>query len=96
MPKNIEGSKRPQRLTSYVVLISDPKLSLFIEANKLQVWKDAMLDEYKAHHEEQYVGRFPGLRTSKLSHPNGWPAGCSWRKCLKYKVRFAARSFSQE
>ena len=40
MPKNIEGSKRPQRLTSYVVLISDPKLSLFVEVNKLQAAAD--------------------------------------------------------
>jgi hypothetical protein len=44
-------SKRPQRFASYVALvsnISDTEPSLFDEANKLQVWKDAMLDEYKS------------------------------------------------
>ena len=71
MLRNIEGSKRPQRLTKYVVLINDTELSLFVEANSYRFEKDAMLDEFKAHHEELYMGHFSGLRTSKLSHPNG-------------------------
>jgi hypothetical protein len=37
MLRNVEGNKRPQRLTSYVVLICDTAPSLFVEANKLQV-----------------------------------------------------------
>jgi len=44
-------SKRPHRFAGYVALvsnISDVEPSLFDEANKLQVWKDAMLDEYKS------------------------------------------------
>lgn len=44
-------SKRPQRYVGYVALvsiISDAESSLFEETNKLQVWKDAMLDEYKS------------------------------------------------
>ena len=44
-------SKRPQRFVGYVALvsnISDAEPSLFDEANKLQVWRDAMLDEYKS------------------------------------------------
>jgi hypothetical protein len=47
----LEKAKRPQRFASYVALvsnISDTEPSLFDEANKLQVWKDAMLDEYKS------------------------------------------------
>jgi len=39
MLRNIEGSKRPQRLTSYVVLISDTELSLFVEANSYRFEK---------------------------------------------------------
>jgi hypothetical protein len=42
--------KRPHRFGDYVALmssISDVEPSSFEEADKLQVWKDAMLEEYK-------------------------------------------------
>ena len=42
-------SKRPHRFGGYVALmsnISDAEPSSFEEADKLQVWKDAMLEEY--------------------------------------------------
>jgi hypothetical protein len=44
-------SKRPHRYGGYVALMSninDAELSSFEEANKLQVWKDTMLEEYKS------------------------------------------------
>ena len=43
--------KRPHRFGGYVALmssISDVEPSSFEEANKLQVWKDAMLEEYRS------------------------------------------------
>jgi hypothetical protein len=43
--------KRPHRFGGYVALmrnISDVEPSSFEEENKLQVWKDAMLEEYKS------------------------------------------------
>jgi hypothetical protein len=43
--------KRPHRFGGYVALmsnISDVEPSSFEEADKLQVWKDAMLEEYKS------------------------------------------------
>jgi hypothetical protein len=43
--------KRPHRFGGYVALmtsISDVKPSSFEEVDKLQVWKDAMLEEYKS------------------------------------------------
>jgi hypothetical protein len=43
--------KRPHRFGGYVTLmssISDAEPSSFEEANKLQVWKDAMLEEYRS------------------------------------------------
>jgi hypothetical protein len=44
-------SKTPHRFGGYVALmssISDAKPSSFEEANKLQVWKDSMLEEYRS------------------------------------------------
>jgi hypothetical protein len=44
-------SKRPHRFGGYVALmssISDVEPSSFEEADKLQVWKDAMLEEYRS------------------------------------------------
>jgi hypothetical protein len=46
---NFKERKMPHRFGGYVALmrsISDVKTSSFEEANKLQVWKDAMLEEY--------------------------------------------------
>jgi hypothetical protein len=43
--------KRPHRFGGYVSLmrsISDAKPSSFEEADKLQVWKDSMLEEYRS------------------------------------------------
>jgi hypothetical protein len=43
--------KRPHRFGGYVALmnnISDAEPSSFEEADKLQVWKDAMLEEYRS------------------------------------------------
>jgi hypothetical protein len=43
--------KRPHRFGGYVALmnnISDDEPSSFEEADKLQVWKDAMLEEYRS------------------------------------------------
>jgi hypothetical protein len=43
--------KRPHRFGDYVALmsiISDVEPSSFEESNKLQVWKDAMLEEYRS------------------------------------------------
>jgi hypothetical protein len=44
-------SKRPHRFGGYVALmsnISDAEPSSFEEADKLQVWNDAMLEEYRS------------------------------------------------
>jgi hypothetical protein len=44
-------SKRPHRFGGYVALmnsISDTETSSFEEANKLQVWKNSMLEEYRS------------------------------------------------
>jgi hypothetical protein len=48
---NFREWKRPHRFGCYVALmrsISDSKPSSFEEAYKLQVWKDAMLEEYRS------------------------------------------------
>jgi hypothetical protein len=54
-------SKRPRRFGGYVALmssISDAEPSSFEEADRLQVWKDAMLEEYKSivYTKEQCLG----------------------------------------
>jgi hypothetical protein len=44
-------SKRPHRFGGYVALMSsinDAEPSSFEEVDKLQVWKDAMLEEYRS------------------------------------------------
>jgi hypothetical protein len=44
-------SKRPHRFGGYVALMSsnnDVEPSSFEEVDKLQVWKDAMLEEYRS------------------------------------------------
>jgi hypothetical protein len=52
VPKGtFKESKRPHRFGGYVALlssISDAEPSSFEEANKLQVWKDVMLEEYRS------------------------------------------------
>jgi hypothetical protein len=49
----------PHRFGGYVALmskISDVEPSSFEEADKLQVWKDAMLEDYKVYYKEQCLG----------------------------------------
>jgi hypothetical protein len=51
--------KRPHRFGGYVALmsnISDFKPYSFEEVDKLQVWKDAMLEEYKSIIKKQCLG----------------------------------------
>jgi hypothetical protein len=48
---NFKERKRPHRFGGYVALmsnISDVEPSSFEEADKLQVWKDSMLEEYRS------------------------------------------------
>jgi hypothetical protein len=48
---NFRERKRPHRFGGYVALmrrISDSKPSSFKEVDKLQVWKDSMLEEYRS------------------------------------------------
>jgi hypothetical protein len=94
-------SKRPQRFASYVALvsnISDTEPSLFDEANKLQFWKDAMLDEYKSIMKNSVWDIVPrpkgkSIVSSKWLYKIKHAADESVEK---YKARFVARGFSQK
>jgi hypothetical protein len=49
--RTFRESKRPHRFGGYVALMSsinNAKPSSFEEENKLQVWKDVMLEEYRS------------------------------------------------
>jgi len=100
-PGTFRESRRPQRFAGYVALvsnISDAEPSLFDEANKLQVWRDAMLDEYKSIMKNDVwdiVSRPKGksVVSSKWLYKIKHAADGSVEK---YKARFVARGFSQK
>ena len=94
-------SKRPHRYSGYVSFISkiiDSEPTTFEEANKLQVWKEVMQEEYNS------------IIKNNLWEVVSRPAGKSivsskWIFKLKhavdgsiekYKARFVARGFSQK
>jgi hypothetical protein len=94
-------SRPPQRFLSYVALMSsiiESKPSIFEEATSQQVWKDAMMEEYRSivkndvwdivlRQEEKFVV------TSKWIYKIKHAADGSIEK---YKARFVARRFSQK
>jgi hypothetical protein len=62
-------SKRPHRFGGYVAPmsnISDSEPSSFEEANKLQVWKDAMLEEYMSILKDKIWDIVPRLKDKSM------------------------------
>jgi hypothetical protein len=101
-PKGIfRESKRPHRFGGYVVLMSsinDVEPSSFEEADKLQVWKDAMLEEYKSilkNNVWDIVSRpkEKSLVSSKGIYKIKHTADGSVEK---FKAKFVARGFTQK
>jgi hypothetical protein len=101
-PKGISReSKRPHRYRGYVALmssISDVEPSSFEEADKLQVWKDAMLEEYRSilkNNVWDIVSRpkDKSVVSSKWVYKIKHAADGSVEK---FKARFVARGFSQK
>jgi hypothetical protein len=92
-------SKRPQRYAGYVALVSnnsDAEPSLFEEANKLQVCKDAMLDEYKSIMKNS-VWDIVARPKDKSIVSSKWLyriKHATDESDEKYKARFVARGFS--
>jgi hypothetical protein len=93
--------KRPHRFGGYVALmssISDVEPSSFEEADKLQVWKDAMLEEYKSiikNNVWDIVSRpkDKSVVSSKWIYKIKHAADGSVEK---FKSRFVARGFTQK
>jgi hypothetical protein len=93
-------SKRPQRFSSYMALMShiiDAEPSSYEEAATQQVWKDAMVEEYQSIMKNdvwEIVPRPEGkpVVTSKWIFKIKHTADGS---IYKYKARFVARGFSQ-
>ena len=91
-------SRRPQKFTGYVALVShlsDAEPTLYEEAAKLQVWKDAMLDEYNSIMKNkvwEVVPRPEGkfVVSSKWIYKIKHSTDGSIEK---YKARFVARGF---
>ena len=100
-PGTFRERKRPQRFAGYAALvsnISNTEPPLFNEANKLQVWKDAMLDEYKSIMRNDVWDIVPrpkikSIVSSKWLYKIKHAADGSVEK---YKARFVARGFSQK
>ena len=93
-------SRKPQRYSGLAAQV-DPVIcepSSFEEATKLQVWKDAMLEEYNSiltNDVWDVVPRPQGksVVTSKWIYKVKFPIDGSVEKC---KARFVARGFSQK
>ena len=93
--------KRPRKFSSYSALLSqiiDSEPCSFDEANKLQVWRDAMMEEYQSIMKNdvwEIVPRPQGkfVVTSKWLYKVKHAADGSIEK---YKARFVARGFSQK
>jgi hypothetical protein len=92
-------SKRPQRFSSYMALMShiiDSELSSYEEAASQQVWKDAMMKEYQSIMKNgvwEIVPRPEG----KLGVTSKWMYKIKHvvdGNIEKYKARFVARGFS--
>eukprot|EP00253_Pinus_taeda_P002089 PITA_02089 len=94
-------SKRPHKYGGYVALVnnlSEPEPSTFDEANKLQVWKDAMLKEYKSIMKNNVwdIVRRP---TDKSVVSSKWIYKIKHvvdGSIEKFMARFAARGFTQK
>jgi hypothetical protein len=94
-------SKRPHRFGGYVALmsnISDAEPSSFEEADKLQVWKDAMLEEYRSILKNDVWDIVPRPKDKsmvsskwiyKIKHATDGSVE-------KFKERFVARGFTQK
>ena len=94
-------SKRPQRFSSYVALMShiiDSEPTTYEDASRHQVWKDAMVEEYQSIMKNdvwEIVSRLEGksIVTSRWLYKIKHGADGSIEK---YKVIFFARGFSQK
>lgn len=95
------GSKRPHRYTGYVAFISkivDSKPTTFEEANKLQVWKEAMQEEYNSIIKNNVWEVVP-RPTDKSIVSSKWIFKLKHvvdGSIEKYKAKFVARGFSQK
>jgi hypothetical protein len=97
----LRESKRPHRFGGYVALmsnISDAKPSSFEEADKLQVWKDSMLEEYRSILKNNVWDIVPRTKEKsvvsskwiyKIKHATDGSVE-------KFKARFVARGFTQK
>ena len=91
-------SRRPKTFTGYVALVSqlsDVEPTLYEEATKLQVWKDAMLDEYNSIMKNKVWEVIPrGEGKSVVSSKWIYKIKHSTDGSIeKYKARFVARGF---
>jgi hypothetical protein len=93
--------KRPHRFGGYVALmnnVSDVKPYSFEEANKLQVWKDSMLEEYRSIIKNNvwdivWRPKDKSVVSSKWIYKMKHAANGSVEKL---KSRFVARGFTQK
>jgi hypothetical protein len=99
--KNFRESNRPHRFGGYVALmsnISDAEPSSFEEADKLQVWKDAMLEEYMAILKNN-VWDIVWRPKDKSVVSSKWIYKIKHavdESVEKFKARFVARGFTQK
>jgi hypothetical protein len=94
-------SKRPQRYAGYVALVSNisgAEPTVFEEANKLQVWKDVMLDEYRFIMKKSVWDIIPRRKDkSVVSSKRLYTIKHATDGSVeKYKARFVARGFSHK
>jgi hypothetical protein len=93
--------KRPHRFGGFVALmssISDAESSSFEEADKLQVWKDAMLEEYRSILKNN-VWDIVSKSKDKLVVSSKWIYKIEHAvdgSVEKFKARFVARGFTQK
>jgi hypothetical protein len=93
--------KRPHRFGGYVALISsisDVEPSSFEEANKLQVWKDAMSEEYRSIIKNN-VWDIVSRPKDKLVVSSKWIYKIKYAidgSVEKFKARFVTRGFTQK